>query len=250
MEEPTIVYEDEQVLVANKPVGWLTHETGRIEKEKSATVVDWFLNHVPAASGVGEPGQSQDGTILERSGIVHRLDRETSGILILAKTQDAHEHLKTQFHDRLVHKEYRAFVYGRVHDRWGTIDRAIGRSAKDPRKRTALPGAKGAMRKATTDFERIGTGEYKGETFSYLKLIPKTGRTHQLRVHLRALDRPIVGDTLYSNYKMKDSNNLDLERMALHAHMLELRLPNGEEDRFIAPVPQNFEEAAEKIAAE
>jgi 23S rRNA-/tRNA-specific pseudouridylate synthase len=99
-----------------------------------------------------------------------------------------------------------------------------------------------------TDYERIGVGEYDGESFSYLKLIPKTGRTHQLRVHLKAIDRPIVADTLYAPTFVERSNNLGLERLALHAHVLELILPSGESERFVAPVPQAFEEAAERIA--
>lgn len=244
--EPTILFEDEDVLVINKPEGWIVHEDGKTET--APTVVDWFLARVPAAAGVGEEGYSPKGVLLNRSGVVHRLDKETSGVLILAKNQDCYQFLKQQFKDRLVYKEYRAFVYGRIHDRWGTINRPIGRSTKDYRLRSAMRGAKGLLREAVTDIERIGVGEYEGESFSYLKLVPKTGRTHQLRVHLRAIDRPIVNDELYAVHVTDKSNNLLLNRMALHAHVLELALPNGQTERFIAPVPQVFEEAAERIA--
>ena len=243
--EPVIIFEDDAVLVIDKPTGWLTHEDTKTE---APTVVEWFLARCPAAAGVGEPGYAHDGSELNRAGIVHRLDRETSGLLVLAKTAEAHTHLKAQFHDRLVRKEYRAFVYGRLNERWGTIDRPIGRSAKDPRRRSAERGAKGTLRSAITDYERIGVGEYGGEAFSYAKLIPKTGRTHQLRVHLRAIDRPIVGDTLYATHKLTHSNNLGLTRLALHAHVLDITLPDGEQHRFIAPVPREFDEAAERIA--
>lgn len=245
--EPTVLFESESVLVVSKPIGWLVHEDGKTD---APTMVDWFLSRTPEASGIGEEGSTKDGVPLNRSGVVHRLDRETSGVLVLAKTQDVHGWLKEQFQNRQIHKEYRAFVYGRINDRWGTINRPIGRSQKDSRMRSSMPGAKGTMREAITDFERIGVGEYNDEAFSYIKLMPKTGRTHQLRTHLRALDRPIVGDTLYASYKMKDSNNLDLDRMALHAHILEWTLPTGEKQRFIAPVPQVFEVAAEHIASE
>lgn len=248
MVEPTILYEDNDVLVINKPEGWIVHEDGKTTD--APTVVEWFLARVPAASSVGEVGYSPKGLELNRSGVVHRLDRETSGVLILAKTQDAHQFLKQQFKDRLVYKEYRAFVYGRIHDRWGTINRPIGRSSRDHRLRSAMKGAKGLMREAVTDFERIGMGEYEGEPFSYLKLVPKTGRTHQLRVHMRAVDRPIVQDESYATHVIPKSNNLALSRMALHAHILELTLPNGQSERFIAPVPQVFEEAAERIVDE
>jgi 23S rRNA pseudouridine1911/1915/1917 synthase len=243
--EPVVLYEDDDVMVISKPFGWMTHEDGHND---APNVVEWFCGRVPEAHGVGEEGYSPKGEELDRSGIVHRLDRETSGVLILAKNQDAHQHLKQKFKNREVYKEYRAFVYGRLNDRWGTINRPIGRSAKDHRRRSAERGSKGERREAITDFERIGVGEYKDEPFSYVKLIPKTGRTHQLRVHLRALDRPIVSDKLYSQHKIPGSNNLDLERLALHAYVLELELPNGSTERFIAPIPQEFEDAAERIA--
>lgn len=244
--EPVILYEDEDVFVINKPYGWLVHEDGFNE---APTVVQWFVARAPEAAAVGEPGYGRDGTELNRAGVVHRLDRETSGVLILAKNQEAHQYIKQQFQDRLVEKEYRAFVYGRINDRWGTINRPIGRNAKDHRRRSAERGAKGVLREAITDFERIGMGEFEDEPFSYIKLKPKTGRTHQLRAHLRALDRSIVGDTLYGEHKTSASNNLGTDRLMLHAHLLELALPNGSNERFIAPLPNIFELAAERIAA-
>jgi 23S rRNA pseudouridine1911/1915/1917 synthase len=243
---PHVIYEDDSIIIINKPYGQLVHEDWT--SGVSGTVVEWFLRYYPAAQGVGEETQKPDGSPLERSGIVHRLDRETSGVMVLAKTQDAHAFLKKQFHDRLVKKDYRAIVYGRIHDRYGTINRPIGRSTTDFKKRTARPGTKGTLREAVTHFERIGSGEYQGETFSYLKLLPKTGRTHQLRVHLEAIDRPIVGDTLYASKYIKQSNNLELKRLALHAHALELTLPSGERERFLAPLPSDLEQAAERIA--
>jgi 23S rRNA pseudouridine1911/1915/1917 synthase len=246
--EPTVIYEDADVMVINKPYGMLVHEDW--QKNSNQTLVEWFLKRVPAAQGVGEQTATPDGKPLERSGVVHRLDRETSGVIIMAKTPEAHAHLKAQFHDRLAHKEYRAFVYGRMHERWGTIDRPIGRSNKDFRLRSAQRGARGLLRPAVTDWERIATGQYEGQIFSYLKLNPKTGRTHQLRVHLKANDRPIVQDVLYSGKLRHQSNNLGLNRLALHAHILEIVLPSGQKERFIAPVPHEFELAAERISEE
>ena len=246
--DPIVMYEDGDVMVVNKPYGMLVHEDW--QKSDTPTLVEWFLERVPTARGVGEDTKTPDGKPLERSGVVHRLDRETSGVMILAKTPEAHTHLKAQFHDRLVNKEYRAFVYGRMHERWGSIDRPIGRSNKDFRLRSAQRGAKGTLRQALTEWERIATGEYEGQIFSYLKLNPKTGRTHQLRVHLKANDRPIVQDVLYSGKLRHQSNNLGLNRLALHAHVLEIILPNGQKERFIAPVPHEFELAAERIVTE
>lgn len=167
--------------------------------------------------------------------------------MILTKTQEAFWHLKSQFKNRLVKKEYRALVYGLMAERWGTIDRPIGRNANDFRKRSAERGAKGLMREAVTNWECIGKGEYDSEPFSYLKLFPKTGRTHQLRVHLKAVDRPIVGDVVYAGKRLEQSNNLGLKRLALHSHQLELTLPSGQVERFVAPLPQEMIEAADLI---
>jgi 23S rRNA pseudouridine1911/1915/1917 synthase len=244
--EPEVIYEDEGIVVVNKPYGLLVHEDWTAGTD--GTLVDWFLARVPEAKGVGEVSVKPDGSPLERSGVVHRLDRETSGVMVLAKNPEAHALLKSQFHDRTVKKEYRAFVYGRIHDKWGTINRPIGRNPKDFKRRSAEHGAKGTLREALTHFERIGVGEYDDESFSYLKLLPKTGRTHQLRVHLKAISRPIVGDTLYGEPYISKSSNLGLSRLALHAHILEIDVPGGGRERFIAPVPQEFEEAAERIA--
>ncbi len=240
-----IIFENDDVLVVNKPVGLLVHADG---VSTEPTLVDWLLERVPSVHGVGEPGKGKNGQWLERSGVVHRLDRETSGVLILAKTAEAFIHLKAQFQERFAKKEYRAIVYGPIRERWGTIDKKIGRSPSDHRQRSAMPGARGTLREAVTEWECIGQAQIDGEHFSYLKLRPKTGRTHQLRVHLRAIDRPIVGDPLYAMPLLQTSHNLGLTRMALHAYMLELTLPSGDRERFMAPIPRDLEAAAERIA--
>lgn len=245
--EIDILFETDAVVVLNKPVGILVHEDGHSEGE---TVVEWFLSRAPSARGVGEPQTNNQGELMERSGVVHRLDKDTSGVMILAKTQIAYDHLKQQFHDQLVKKEYRALVYGPVREPWGTIATPIGRSPKDPRKRLSGKGAKGVLREAVTEWECIGTGRYLDEDFSYLKLKPKTGRTHQLRVHLKSISRAIVGDTLYAESDIARSNNLNLERMALHAHKLFITLPDGAEKAFLAPIPADLEQAIEKLEAE
>lgn len=240
-----IIYEDDDCVVIDKPSGMLVHDDGRGGAD---TVVDWFLAHVPSARGTGESAVSQTGEPLERSGVVHRLDTETSGVLILAKHNDAHTHLKAEFHDRNARKEYRAFVYGQIQDQWGTIDRPIGRSAKDWRKRSAERGAKGTLRDAVTDYQIVTTGTYQDELFSELILRPKTGRTHQLRVHLKALSRPIVRDTLYAGGKLGTGDDLEFSRLALHAHTLTLTLPSGVTQTFTAPIPESFIEAHARIA--
>ena len=237
----TILYEDDSTLVIYKPSGIMVHGDGF---HKETAVADWFIEQYPDAQGVGEEVTTDSGEPIERSGVVHRLDRETSGVLMLAKTQEAYEHLKRQFHDRLVRKEYRAFVYGTMKEKWGSIDRPIGRSAKNHRMRSAQRGAKGTLRDALTDWELIG----QSETHAYLKLFPKTGRTHQIRVHLKAIGRPVVGDTMYAPEQNLADTTITMGRLALHAYALDIELPNGERQHYIAPLPPEFEEAENSIA--
>lgn len=244
MNDIPIVFENEDVVVINKPAGISAHGDGTSTED---TVTSWFIEKYPESKGVGEPRLGKEGKEIERSGIVHRLDRDTSGVMILAKTQEAFDMLKAQFKNREVKKEYRALTYNHMRDLWGTINRPIGRSTQDFRLRSAQRGAKGMLREAVTHWECIGNGEYEGEPFSYVKLKPQTGRMHQLRVHLKAIDRPIICDPLYAGKKVESSNNLGLKRLALHAHALELTLPDESTERFVAPLPQEMIEAADLI---
>ena len=242
-----IIFETESVLVINKPAGLLVHAD---KQSTDWTVVDWLLDYYPQSQGVGEEERLPDGSLLERSGIVHRLDRETSGVMILAKTQAAYQLLKAEFHERRAYKEYRAFVYGFMAEKRGVIDRPIGRSRRDPRRRSAQRGATGNCRPAITDWELLKQGfdGTQAERFAYLKLVPKTGRTHQLRAHLKAIDRPIVGDGLYAPASLRAGNNLSINRLALHAYRLEIMLPDSEPKSFVAPLPTVLIEAEERIA--
>jgi len=237
----TILYEDNDVVVINKPSGIAVHEDGRSDTK---TVADWLLTHTPEAKGVGEPGKSIHGAPLERSGVVHRLDKDTSGVLILVKHQDAFLHMKSQFHDRLVQKEYRAFVYGTMKERWGTITRQIGRSPSNFKLRSAEKGARGLLRDAQTDWELIG----QSEKHAYLRLLPRTGRMHQIRVHLKSVSRPIVGDVLYAPQSLREGDSLGFTRLALHAYSLTTVLPSGKQVTVIAPIPPDFEAAETALA--
>lgn len=229
-----IIYEDDTVVVINKPSGIRAHRD-TFSKLEDITVADWFVQKYPHAEGVGEVLKSKDA-VIARPGIVHRLDGDTSGVMILAKTQDTFLTLKAQFHDRLAEKEYRAFVYGAVKMVKGVIDRPIGRSSKDFRLRSAQRGAKGLMRPAVTHWERLAVSD----EHSYLKLIPKTGRTHQLRVHLKAINHPIICDSLYAP---SHTPALGFSKLALHAHTLTLTLSSGEQRTFTAPLPDVFNNA-------
>lgn len=236
-----VLYEDDAIIVIDKPAGLIVHEDGRIDRP---TVVAWLLAHAPEARGVGEQGKTLDGTLLERSGIVHRLDAETSGVLILAKTQGAFLFLKEQFHARRVKKEYHAFVYGAMKEPWGTIRRAIGRSARDFRLRSAERGARGMLRPAVTHWKVLK----QSATHAYLSVTPETGRTHQIRVHLKAIGKPIVQDALYARESQKRLDSLGFTRLALHAHTLTLETPDGVERTFTAPLPPDFVRATALVA--
>ena len=212
-----ILYEDADIVAVDKPAGLLTHGEGESAEK-------WFLENYPEVD-------------FERP-YAHRLDRETSGVLVFAKNQVAHDFLRKAFTDRDVKKEYLAFVYGVPKEKKGTIDFEIGRSRKDFRLRSAQPKAKGKLREALTRYEVIGTdGEGK---HALLKLNPETGRTHQIRVHLKAIHHPIVGDKLYAAGHAPD---LGFDRLGLHARQLDLPLPSGSRVLIESPIPSELQKA-------
>lgn len=228
--ELAIIYEDANLVAINKPPGVMTHPDGHTTEE---TVSDWFAARYPASAEVGETQRLQDGTELMRPGIVHRLDRDTSGVLVLAKTPESHAFLKEAFKTREVHKTYLAIVYGTLKEPKGIIDFAIGRSRKDFRLRSAQPKAKGTMRDALTRYEVISDIG----THSLVKVMPETGRTHQIRVHLKAIHHPIVCDPLYApNHPCE----LGLKRVGLHAYSIDIPLLSGEREVITAPLPADF----------
>lgn len=232
-----IIFEDNDLLVVNKPSGQLVHTDGRSDE---FTLVDWVREHYPELEKVGETQKLQSGTEIHRPGIVHRLDRETSGVMLIAKTQEMFEFLKGLFQDQTITKEYRAIVAGLVKEDFFTIDRSIGRSAKDFRQWSAQRGAKGKLREAVTDIEVIE----RFEGMTYIKAFPKTGRTHQIRVHLKAEHHPILCDALYG---FKDTPcPKELGRLALHAHKVSFVDRDGEKKEFVAPVPEEFEKFLER----
>lgn len=237
--EPEVIYEDEDILAINKPAGLVVHSDGRTEEP---SVAKWFAEKYPGSKNVGEPLRLPNGTVVSRPGIVHRIDRDTSGALLLAKTDKGHATLKKQFQNRSVDKFYQVFVTGLMKDDRGTISLPIGRSTKDFRKWSAERGARGLLREAVTYFQVLKRDEKDKVTLVEAK--PKTGRTHQIRVHFRALHHPVVADPLYGS---KGSNPLNFERLALHARKIVFKNTRGEEVVVVAPYPDDFKEALEKI---
>lgn len=232
-----ILWENEDEAALFKPAGLMVHPDG---KSKEKTLSDFVLEKWPETRDVGEPLVLSKGGIIPRPGIVHRLDRETSGVLVIAKTQDAFVHLKKQFQGRKTRKVYRAFVYGRMKQEIGSINMPLGRSKGDFRQYAHPARARGEMREALTYFTTI---EAKRD-FSYLELIPKTGRTHQIRAHLKAIQHPIVCDKVYAKSK---PCALGFDRVALHAEKLSFRDTKGGVVEVEAPLPPDFIEAEKQF---
>lgn len=231
--EPAVLYEDENILAINKPAGLVVHSDG---KTKEQTLVDWVVGKYPETISVGEPGKTATGELVPRPGIVHRLDKETSGVMLIAKTQKAFEYLKKQFQDRSIKKVYEAFVLGEMKNDEGLIDRPISRSSSDFRKWTAQRGGRGEEREAVTEYRVLKRGN--GVTF--VEVMPKTGRTHQIRVHFKAINYPLICDSLYGR---EHENNLGFERLALHSKCITFVDLSGQEHIVIAPYPLDFEKA-------
>lgn len=277
--EPTLIYEDEFILVFDKPSGLLVHPDGR-SKEK--TLVDFLDQNYPELIEVGEEQILQTGEKIKRPGIVHRLDKDTSGVIVVAKTKESFSFLKEQFQNRKVEKVYNAVVWGCFSDDKlkGLIDKPIGRSASDFRKWSSEYGAKGEMREAITAYQVLvqsqtnisentdnnltnypyikNSRSYKIDAedgnssmgFAYLEVRPKTGRTHQIRVHFKAIGHPVVGDRLYGP-KMNNKSismsyekeNLGFNRLALHSLSIKIQLPNESVITLESPLPPEFKNA-------
>lgn len=237
-EKIKILYEDENILAINKPAGLIVHLDGRTEEP---ALTDWLLKKYPNIENVGEPYIKDDGTEIKRPGVVHRLDRETSGVMLVAKTKEGFEYLKKQFLKRTIKKFYRVLVWGDFKEKEGVVDKAIGRSLNDFRRWTAERGKRGEERDAVTFYWVLETG--KG--ISYLEAMPKTGRTHQIRVHMKALNHPVVCDKLYAPNK---ECLFGLERTALHSFSIEFKNLNNESVKIECSLPDDMKSALELLA--
>lgn len=228
-----ILFEDDQLLVVNKPAGLIVNNSDTtldlptLQKFIQETYQD-NLNRV--SSGYEE--------FLDRSGIVHRLDKETSGVLIVAKTPSAFENLKNQFKERLVEKEYLALVHGALKNDSGQIVAPVGRLPWNRKRFGVLAGG----REATTDYKKIKIVDYGDEELTLVRLMPKTGRTHQIRVHLKHIDHPIFADPLYAGRKVGKKDREALSRIFLHAERIRFKHPiTGKVIEQQAPLPKELE---------
>lgn len=223
--ELDILFEDNDLLVINKPAGLLVHEA--FENEYRTTVVDALLKRHPEIAEIGDDPK--------RPGIVHRLDKDVSGLMIIAKTQDAFEYLKDQFKNRRVKKEYLALVYGEMPKDADTINLKISRSKQKGRMVARTGSQEG--KEAVTQYDVLE----RYATATYLTVRILTGRTHQIRVHLQSQGYPIVGDKLYKIKNLK-MNEIPLDRLFLHAHRLGIELMDGTEKLFVSPLPDELQD--------
>lgn len=241
-----ILFEDENYLAINKPAGMMVHPDGRNDtrNENVPILTDWILKNYPEIKGVGENIEIEDGEDIERPGIVHRLDRETSGVLLIAKTVRGHRKLKKQFQDRTTIKKYNAFVYGVITDNEGRVDKPIARSKSDFRMWSAERIKRGIEREAVTHYYVVKRGGINPTGFTYLEVIPKTGRTHQIRVHLKSISHPVVSDSLYAEGKPQA---LGFTRTALHASEIWFDNADGERIKVVAPLPEDFKNGLKEL---
>lgn len=215
-----VIYEDADCLILNKPANMVVHPSVGHDQ---GTLVHAVLGYAPDLTGIGEE---------KRPGVVHRLDKDTSGLIIFSKNDQAHQWLQRQFKDRKVEKTYLAITDGQPPTPTGRIEAGIGRDPKQRQRMAAMP--QGKSRKAITIYHEIE----RFSQHSLLELRPITGRTHQIRVHLAFIGAPVLGDRVYGKRKV----SIPVERQMLHASRLVLPLLGKRKaSEFIAPLPEDFQ---------
>ncbi len=228
-----ILYQDSDLIVVDKPAGMVVHPAAG---HAGGTLVNALLHHVDDLSGIG--GE-------KRPGIVHRLDRGTSGLMVVAKHDAAHEELARQFHDREVEKEYTALVWGEV-QAGRRIDLPVGRDPSDRKKMSAR------ARRAREAVTRIVRAEHFGRVLTLAQVAIHTGRTHQIRVHLSAIGHPVVGDSLYGGLRRRVRGDIravtHLERPFLHAARLAFKHPgDGRRMEFVSELPADLQRVLDEL---
>lgn len=231
--KPEIVFEDGQLLILAKPPGWIVNEA---KTTKGAEIIQTWLRDLDYKIAKSRKF---------RGGIVHRLDKETSGILVIAKTPRAFKNLQAQFKERKVEKRYKALVHGKVELQKGEINVPVGRLPWNRERFGVLPGG----RKAETEYKVIANYKNeKGEFYSLLTILPKTGRTHQIRVHMKYIRHPVVADEFYAGRKRAKIDRTWCPRLFLHAASIEFTHPfESKKVSFKSKLPKDLKEALSKL---
>lgn len=221
MEKPIVIYEEKDFLVINKPAGLIVHGA-------HPSVVDWLLKNYPEVKAVGD-------NLINRPGIVHRLDKDTSGVMIIPRAQAAFLYFKKAFQAHEVKKTYLALVYGEPREHEGVINKPIGLVPDSVRRTVFVKRAK-MVKEAVTNYTVMKTFEIGSVKVSLVRAEPLTGRTHQIRVHLASIGCPIVGDALYGPKKPA----IALPRQFLHADSIEFTTPSGKRLTISADMPEEL----------
>lgn len=226
-----IIFEDEDILLLNKPSGVVVN---RANTTKQPTIQDWLEKYL----------KLKDEGIGGRAGIVHRLDKGTSGVLIVAKTTKAFENIQKQFKERKVKKSYQCLVHGKIEIKKGQITAPVGRLPWNRERFGVLPGG----RTAETNYEVISYYKNDKDTFSLVNVFPKTGRTHQIRIHMKYLGYPLVADEFYAGRKTSRKDKTWCPRLFLHAKSISFIHPGtNKKVAFEANLPNDLGKVLQKL---
>ncbi|KKR11975.1 MAG: Pseudouridine synthase [Candidatus Woesebacteria bacterium GW2011_GWA1_39_21] len=235
METPKVIYQDDDVLVLDKPSGWVVNDAKTAHG--NPILQNWLKENY---------NYPISQSIEKRSGIVHRLDKETSGLLLIAKNEAAFDGLQSQFKERLVKKTYSALVHGKFNDMEGVISEPVGRLPWNRERFGVLPSGKASLT------EYCVTASYldkQKNMYSLLELLPKTGRTHQIRVHLKSINHPIVSDLFYAGRKTSRKDRLWCPRLFLHAGVIGFKNPgSGKAMSLNSSLPADLNSALAKLS--
>jgi len=230
---PSLIFQDDDVMIVDKPPGMVVN---RAESVKTETVQDWVEKQMTED---GERRTEENKEFIDRAGIVHRIDKETSGILLIAKNPASFYELQRQFKEREVKKTYLALVHGIIAEQ-GEVNVPIGRLPWNRERFGVVPGGK----ESVTKFKRVSNNELRttnDEPISLVEVYPETGRTHQIRVHLKYIGYPLLGDYLYAGRKQSRDDRKDIPRVMLHAWKISFTHPkSGKPLAYEAPIPDDI----------
>lgn len=249
--EPKIIFENENFVAVNKPAGLLMHQVSGANRQEE-TLIGKIIEKYPEIKKVGDP-LANSGQVNFRPGIVHRLDKDTSGVVLIARNQKYFEYLKNLFQSRKIKKIYWTLVWGELKPNKGIIDKPI--SLKPGTTKRTVFGGK-MEKEAITEYEVIKVFKKqeiknKEQVFSLLKVEPKTGRTHQIRIHLSSVYHPVVGDQLYGSKKFLSLSKdfFGLTRQFLHAQSLEFPTEEGKRVKIEADLPEDLQKILDFLSS-